>query len=294
MANSPIITPIISPIELTGNSVEDKASHFRQYTNGPKEAVCNHYREMRKNQTYEYNLRIRETYSKAYGMHINLQDTIKHLEGYVDLSDPDTSLGNIHHAFQSAEMARKAGKSRWFQLVCLIHDFGKMMYLVLGNDEDGTSCKNQWAITGDTFIVGCGLPDQLVYPEFNLTNPDMQNPKYSTNLGVYAEGCGLDATICSWGHDEFCYRMLQKTVNTLPNIAYRIIRYHSLYCWHQGGAYAHLMNSDDDELLEVVREFNSYDLYSKEDEPVNLDDPELMKYYEDLFDEFFQNRVLVW
>ena len=64
-----------------------------------------------------------------------------------------------------------------------------------------------------------------------------------------------------------------------------MIRYHSFYPAHQGGAYAHLMNDRDCELFKWVREFNPFDLYSKgADRP---DVARLRPYYEDLISRYF-------
>ena len=53
-----------------------------------------------------------------------------------------------------------------------------------GCDEDGKlTIENQWGIVGDTFIVGCKIPDSVVYPEFNQENPAYDKPKY--NNGIY-------------------------------------------------------------------------------------------------------------
>jgi inositol oxygenase len=49
----------------------------------------------------------------------------------------------------------------------------------------------QWAVGGDTFVVGCRIPDSTVYPEFNALNPDMADPRYCTENGVYEPGCGI-------------------------------------------------------------------------------------------------------
>ena len=88
-----------------------------------------------------------------------------------------------------------------------------------------------------------------------------------------------------------------------------MIRYHSFYPsaqfndlllsidsdytfrWHREGAYMHLANARDEKLLEAVKAFNPYDLYSKCDEP--LDPAELRPYYEGLIAKFFPG-VIEW
>ena len=144
------------------------------------------------------------------------------LNSFVDISDPDISLPNSHHALQTAEEIRKDGHPEWLQIVGFIHDLGKIMYLK-GCDEDGTSMREQWGMVGDTFIVGCKLPDNIVYSEFNKENPDMLDDRYNSKLGIYKENCGLDNVMCSWGHDEYLYQILKYNKINLPEEAYYII-----------------------------------------------------------------------
>ncbi len=42
-----------------------------------------------------------------------------------------------------------------------------------------------------------------------------------------------------------------------------MIRYHSCYPWHTGGAYRSLMTEADHAMLPWVLEFNKFDLYTK-------------------------------
>lgn len=52
------------------------------------------------------------------------------------------------------------------------------------------------------------------------------------------------------------------------------------------------MNEHDHKMLQAVRAFNPYDLYSKSDE---LPDPERLKpYYMELIDEYFPTKVIRW
>jgi inositol oxygenase len=61
--------------------------------------------------------------------------------------------------------------------------------------------------------------------------------------------------------------------------------------WHRDGAYSHLMSEGDGAMLQAVREFNPYDLYSKTDNPPNVQ--ELRPYYEGLIARYFP-PVLSW
>merc|ERR1711964_622902 len=123
---------------------------------------------------------------------------------------------------------RAANAPDWLQLTGLIHDCGKMIYL-RGCDEDGTSMAEQWSIAGDTWIVGCAMPTSPVFSELNDASPDARDPQRRTELGIYQEGCGLDRTLCAFGHDEYMYQVLRQNEGVkLPKEALYIVRYHSL------------------------------------------------------------------
>ncbi len=93
------------------------------------------------------------------------------LNDLVDESDPDASLPNIVHAFQTAERIRKVHPDKdWFALVGLIHDLGKVMAFY---DEP------QWAVVGDTFPVGCAPRESIVYGTKSFEkNKDREHPVY--------------------------------------------------------------------------------------------------------------------
>ncbi|CAN0065752.1 unnamed protein product, partial [Discosporangium mesarthrocarpum] len=130
-------------------------------------------------------------------------------------------LPNIVHAFQTAEGIREAGHPDWLQVVGLLHDFGKIMFL-WGEEEDGqvgTAEGPQWALGGDTWVVGCPIPECIVHAHFNDLNPDASNPLYNSSpTGMYEPGCGLDKTLFSYGHDEYMYQMLVANETTLPEV----------------------------------------------------------------------------
>jgi inositol oxygenase len=149
------------------------------------------------------------------------------------------------------------------QVTGLIHDLGKLMYF-----DDTPS----WSAVGDTFVVGAEFSDKNIYPETctspplpsypQLTlslpvkaNPDYHNPELNTPLGIYAPNCGLDNVMISWGHDEYLY-LVMKEQSSLPKEALSMIRYHSFYPWHRGGAYTQFMGEGDAEQLKAVRAFN--------------------------------------
>ena len=207
---------------------------------------------------------------------------------------------------QTAEGIRKDGHPDWFQLVGLLHDMGKIMFL-WGTAEDGQDGKlldgaqdaKQWALGGDTWVVGCEIPyEAVVFPQFNLLNPDMKNPNYNTKYGIYEPHCGLNQLKFAWGHDEYMYRMLIANEScSIPTEGLDMIRYHSAYPLHDKGAYAHLLKSTDYERLEWIQLFNRYDLYTK-DEHNNISrdtiETELWPYYKGLLDKYGLGGVLKW
>jgi inositol oxygenase len=192
----------------------------------------------------------------------------------------------------------------WLQLTGLLHDLGKIMFL-WGNAEDGqdgTSANGpQWSLGGDTWVVGCRIPNAVIYPHLNLLNPDAADDRYNSKYGMYQPHCGLNALCLAWGHDEYLYRMLianQETC-TLPPEALDMIRYHSAYPLHSGGnAYTHLLQlPNDEERLEWVRLFNQFDLYTKDNavtfSPQEIDEI-IWPYYHGLLEKYGLAGPLKW
>jgi inositol oxygenase len=139
----------------------------------------------------------------------------------------------------------------------LIHDLGKLLFFY--------GAEGQWDVVGDTFPVGCAFDKRIIYPGTFKGNPDCDHEIYGTKHGIYTPGCGLDNMMLSWGHDEYLYHIV-KDQSTLPDEALAMIRYHSFYPWHTGGAYHEFMNEHDYAMLAAVKAFNPYDLYSKSDD----------------------------
>ncbi|RYP20182.1 hypothetical protein DL765_002941 [Monosporascus sp. GIB2] len=261
---------------------EKDKTKFRQYEDAC-DRVKNFYLEQHTKQTVAYNLKVRNHFHSRKREEMTVWEAIEKLNTLIDESDPDTSLSQIQHLLQSAEAIRRDGKPRWMQLTGLIHDLGKLLYFY--------GSEGQWDVVGDTFPVGCAFDEKIIYPGSFAANPDTRDPIYSTKNGIYAPGCGLDNVMLSWGHDEYLYHVV-KDQSTLPDEALAMIRYHSFYPWHREGAYRHFMNDKDELMLEAVRAFNPYDLYSKSD---GLPDVEQLKpYYLELIDDYFPQKVVKW
>ena len=242
---------------------KDKTA-FRQYDSAC-ERVKAFYRSQHENQTVAYNLACRSRFHSAARERdeMSVWEAIEKLDTLVDESDPDTELTQVQHLLQTAEAMRRDGRPRWMQVTGLIHDLGKLMYFY--------GARGQWDVVGDTFPVGCAFDERIIYHETFEGNPDARHPVYGTKFGIYERGCGLDNVMLSWGHDEYLYHVV-KDQSVLPPEALAMIRYHSFYPWHREGAYRELMTEKDYAMLEAVRTFNPYDLYSKSDDAPSVEE----------------------
>ena len=84
--------------------------------------------------------------------------------------------------------------------------------------------------------------------------------------------------------------MSEKNIHSLPPEALHIIRYHSLYAYHDKKDYFIFQSQKDKEYYPILKTFNKYDLYSKCDE---LYDTKSMKeYYSKLLSKYFKNTYL--
>ncbi|KAL7526891.1 hypothetical protein ACHAWF_001957, partial [Thalassiosira exigua] len=208
-AQSSVGSPPVPSVPADAKSIQTNAStkaqeDFRTYDAETPERVREHYRDMRANQTVAFYEKMEEKYSFENGKYrrlMTIEEAFEELEEYVDASDPDLDLErtreqpNLLHLLQTAEGLRRAGHPDWLQLAGLLHDVGKIMFL-WGASEDGQDGRSpngkQWALGGDTFVVGCKIPDCTVFPEFNALNPDMNDERYNTECGIYERHCGLD------------------------------------------------------------------------------------------------------
>lgn len=255
------------------------AEAFRDYTVDVQPAIREFYRLNHRHQTLDFVLAKKRQYLPPRTKRMGIWEAMEFLDTLVDDSDPDADFSQIEHLMQTAEAIRRDGHPRWFILTGLIHDLGKILCLF---------GEPQWAVVGDTFPVGCAFSDKVVFTEFFEENPDSRVAEYQTPRGIYPDGCGLDAVHISWGHDEYLYQVVK---DHLPDEALAIIRYHSCYAIHREGAYGHLLEERDRELMHWVRAFNPYDLYSKGAERPDV--AELRPYYEELIAEWFP-PVLDW
>ena len=250
---------------------------FRDYRVNVRPGVTDFYRLNHSNQTLAYVLGKKREYLAGSRRVMGIWEAMEYLDTLVDDSDPDTDLSQIEHLMQCAEAIRADGHPRWMILTGLIHDLGKILCLF---------GEPQWAVVGDTFPVGCRFSEKVVFPEFFADNPDSLVPEYQTPEGIYAPRGGLERVHLSWGHDEYLHHVVK---GYLPEEGLAMIRYHSFYAAHRDGEYRHLMTDHDLRMMDWVREFNPYDLYSKGHERPDV--AGLTPYYRDLIAEFFPAQL---
>lgn len=260
------------------NIAQSKSTEeYRNYEDPARDTVREFYRLNHQYQTYDFVMKKREDYLKFDKKEMPVWNAFDFLNQLVDDSDPDTDLDQFQHLLQTSEAIRADGHPDWMVLVGLMHDMGKVLCLF---------GEPQWAVVGDTFPVGCAYSDKVVYSEYFNLNPDHQNKDFQTELGVYSRNCGLRNVHMSWGHDEYIYQMMK---DYIPEPGLYMLRYHSFYAWHREGAYSHLLDDHDREMLKWVKLFNPYDLYSKN--PTPPDWSKLKGYYEDLVGKYLPETL---
>lgn len=235
--------------ETHGKAVEE----FRKYSHEEDEIqkrVRRTYYQMHKYQTVDFVRSRIQKWQNFNRAELTIMEALTKLNGLIDESDPDSDLPNIVHAFQTAERIRESHPDQdWLHLTGLIHDLGKV--LAFWGEE-------QWAVVGDTFVVGCAYADSIVYREKSFDeNPDLRNDRYNSKFGIYQPNCGLENVMFSSSHDTYLYHVLKNHPNcSLPDAGLKIILLHSFYPWHTGGDYMHLCNERDLQVLPLIREFN--------------------------------------
>ncbi len=225
---------------------------YRDYANPKRDTVRAFYEQNHRFQTYDFVRRKRAEYLKLNRKQMSVEQALAFLNTLVDDSDPDIELDQLQHLLQTSEAIRADGHERWFVLVGLLHDLGKVLCLF---------GEPQWAVVGDTFPVGCRFSDRIVYNEFFAANPDAENPWYNSETGVYERNCGLRNVRMSWGHDEYLYHVVRD----------------------------YLCDDHDRAMLPWVQKFNPYDLYSKCPTPPNWS--ELRPYYQELVAEYLPETL---
>lgn len=261
---------------------------FRNY-NQTNNKVIDTYKLNHINQNFDYVEQMKGKYCVKFDKKkMSLWDAVELANNIIDESDPDISLPQIYHSFQTGERLRELfPENEELHLVGFIHDLGKVLLL----DEFGGL--PQWSVVGDTFPVGCKFSEKIVFSEYFEGNRDV-NTYMNMKYGIYTANCGFDNVEFSFGHDEYLYSVLKNhPLCKLSHESLRVIRYHSFYPFHKDSEYHHLANENDMMLKPILQLFSQCDLYSKDDENKNINIDELKSYYNKLIDKYCPG-ILNW
>jgi inositol oxygenase len=292
MSAEPSEEPEVLKPHVPTDADKQEGDAYRNYVDGKHQTrVERFYATKYRNQTYAYACKMKEQYANFAASPrpaMTAWEAAEFLNTVVDESDPDADFPQIYHCFQTGEACRKACPDLdWFHLLGFMHDLGK----VLASPTFGGV--EQWACVGDTFPVGCAVTDaNVLYHHWAATNPDAQDARLNTELGVYSEGCGFEQVTWAWGHDEYLYMVLRNhAACILPEEALYCVRFHSLYPWHARSGYRYLANEKDMKMLPWVQRFQKCDLYSKSDDPIDI--AALTPYYRGLMEKYVPG-IIQW
>ncbi|OAX82694.1 hypothetical protein ACJ72_02959 [Emergomyces africanus] len=139
------------------------------------------------------------------------------------------------HLLQAAEAIHRDDKPRWMQVTCLIHDLGKLLYFF--------GCAGP---VGCLSVIPSPLDAPLMTEIIYTSKPFKDKPRLRPSIGFTGQnmrpGCGMDHVMLSWGHDEYFYNIVKDQS---------------------------LLLAEALDMLEAVRAFNPYDLYSKSNDIPN-------------------------
>jgi inositol oxygenase len=275
---------------------EPPTSHLRTYDASKDDKVKQHYYDQHQNQTVAFaqgmlrRFRFPVAPEDTDRERMSLLGAVDKFE-FVDTSDPDFESNNLLHAYMTGEACRQIfPDDDWMHLVGFIHDLGKAPL-----DRAGVPT---FAIGGDTYPLGMAPPnpDSVVYGIESFEHcSDRQDPAWETEGGMlgYTPGMGFDNVLMAYGHDQYFFDVLTNHPEcNIPHQGLYVIRFHSFYPWHQKDQqYTHLASQTDWDNLELLRRFQTCDLYSKVDE---LPDMEALRpYYAGLIEKYCPG-VLTW
>jgi inositol oxygenase len=294
MSPNPHTIAGVEAAKATTTNADASTDGFRDYEKLDEDhTVRKFYRENHKMQTLDHVLDSKQKYYNFNHKKCDIMELFIISDQIIDESDPDIHLSQLHHAIQTAERARSKYPSpdmEWFWFTAFIHDLGKIL---------AHFGEPQWNVVGDTFPVGCEFClNTNTFSEYFEANPD--NQKYD-RLGIYKENCGFDNVHFSFGHDDYLSKVLEYNGHSLPYEALYCIRYHSFYPWHKYSGYSYLANDNDLSLKKLLQDFQSCDLYSKDDDAdidsiattTGLNYEELKEFYKQLADKFLgKDKIL--
>jgi len=265
------------PMNMDNNSLCGDFSSYRQ------SIIESIYTTMHTKQTIEFVLEQRANWLQLNKGEYTILEMMDVLGSLIDESDINSGLPSSIRGFQTAERIRQEWPEHdWFHLVGLLHDIGKVLACPT---FAGNHTLDQWAVVGDKFVVGCKPSEDCAFGLSSFkNNPDLMNPIYGTEYGIYDPNCGISNLLMSWGSDEYMYWVLKENGCTMPDQGLNMIRFQSFRPWHTSRAYTHLEAPEDAETLNWVKEFSRFALDSKKDAVPDIQS--LKPYYQSLLEKY--------
>ncbi|KAF8659508.1 hypothetical protein AX14_007549 [Amanita brunnescens Koide BX004] len=127
-------------------------NEFRKYEEAC-ERVRKFYKEQHEKQTVEFNIQARVNFRKTVRARMGIWEAMEKLNTLVDDSDPDTDLTQIEHLLQTAQAIRRDGKPEWMQVVGLVHDLGKLLYIFGSECVCVLSCQRTTGLSTISFVT---------------------------------------------------------------------------------------------------------------------------------------------
>ena len=225
-----------------------------------------HYRKCWKIHTYDYVLSMRSRFLSFSLGKVTLIEALGWIHRFPALplhawdesdSSPDAAPSLRTLCFIMAETAREEGLPDWVQLVALFHELGEALKVIDPSNTGDMASTYDWTISSRSRLVGCKIPARATFSEFRHLNLDEEDPRYSSDTGVYQENCGLNTVCLMWSGCEYIYHLLKHNNATLPDEALAMIRYYLLGDWHEHREYSALTNAEDEDMLPFVQEFDA-------------------------------------
>lgn len=228
-------------------------------------AQRHHYRRQWQTQCVRYVEKMRARYLPCHSRRMTLRQALDAVRAIP--ADPWSAAEASHRAIsvrtlclRTAEHFRAAGHPDWIQLLALLYGLGKA-----GQRDDDDDCGTyDWTVCSRSRVVGCPVPNQVVYANYQVLDPDGGNTLYNSSAtGMYEQHCGLDNVLLSWTGPEYLYYMLRQNLVGIPDDALKMLRLASLSVWHSTAsldrttlAYAVICSDDDFALQSLVSDFD--------------------------------------
>uniref|UniRef100_A0A7S4N1T4 Inositol oxygenase n=1 Tax=Odontella aurita TaxID=265563 RepID=A0A7S4N1T4_9STRA len=158
--------------------------------------------------------------------------------------------------FSLADAVRLDGYPDWMQMAALVHELGRVVSILdpkTAMEVEATGY--DWALSCRSRVVGCAPVRRASFREFHSLNPDRNDGRYNTALGMYEEHCGLENVLLTWTGPEYINHMLRHNGASIPDEGFDMIRLFPLGDWHDHGEYEHLTNEDDGDARPFVSDF---------------------------------------